>query len=163
MLELLTENTYNLKLVLLSATPMYDSPDEIIWLLNLIQRVYKHPLLSSKLIDKNGSIPKEKEQEFITAIQGKVSYLKGENPYTFPFKLQDSNAIDFKSLPTKDLDLKTIKEDDRIKTTPLTPSYMSNEYYKSYLFFSIINIYTYKRSSATSAPMKLLGPSEKKS
>ena len=68
MLELLTENTYNLKLVLLSATPMYDSPDEIIWLLNLIQRVYKHPLLSSKLIDKNGSIPKEKEQEFITAI-----------------------------------------------------------------------------------------------
>ena len=129
MLELLTENTYNLKLVLLSATPMYDSPDEIIWLLNLIQRVYKHPLLSSKLIDKNGSIPKEKEQEFITAIQGKVSYLKGENPYTFPFKLQDSNAIDFKSLPTKDLDLKTIKEDDRIKTTPITPSYMSNEYY----------------------------------
>lgn len=129
MLELLTEHTYNLKLVLLSATPMYDSPEEIIWLLNLIQRAYKHPLLSTTILDKNGSIRKDKEADFIAAIQGKISYLKGENPYTFPFKLQDSKAIDYKSLPTKDLDLKNINENNRIKTTPITPSYMSIEYY----------------------------------
>lgn len=127
-LERVTEQAYNLKLVLLTATPMYDSANEIIWMLNLIQRVYKHPLIPSNVIDSKGNFNKEKQTEFKKTIQGKVSFLKGENPYTFPFRLYDTNAM--KDFPLIELDGKIeIPKKEQIRDLKLTPSYMTDDYF----------------------------------
>ena len=60
----LVENVENLRLLLLSATPMYNNYKEIIWLLNLMNLNDRRPLINSKdvfnqdgtfVIDDNGN------------------------------------------------------------------------------------------------------------
>ena len=101
--KLVTHN-YNMRLLLLSATPMFNSYREIIWLLNIINKnekkmEIKHKDIFNKdggfLIDSNGNeIGKHK---FIKTIRGYVSFVRGENPYTFPYKLYPSYFADPKN------------------------------------------------------------------
>lgn len=128
-IERVTECAYNMKLVLLSATPMYDKPEELIRLLNILQRVYKHPLIPSSVLDKDGYIVEHEKENFIRAIKGKISFLKGENPYTFPFKLYDMRAVEN---ITHDLDYsgKALKDTDAAIELPLTVSVAHKDFLK---------------------------------
>lgn len=127
MLEHVTTHAVNLKLVLLSATPMYDKPNEIIWLLNLLLRVYKQDLLPDDTLDKYGVISPKYKKHFEEAIHGKVSFLRGENPFTFPFKLTNREAV-LEQLPAYDLKMREIKDDEKIRINPLTTSELSYEH-----------------------------------
>ena len=82
------------RLLLLSATPMYNNPNEIIWLLNLMMANDKRSLLSIKevfdnegnlLIDDKGNNIGEKL--LIQKLRGYVSFVRGENPYLFPYRI----------------------------------------------------------------------------
>ncbi len=94
--KLVTHN-YNTRLLLLSATPMFNSYKEIIWLLNIVNKNEKKMEIKNReifdtdgnfLIDQNGNeIGKHK---FIKTIRGYISFVRGENPYTFPYKLYPS-------------------------------------------------------------------------
>ena len=84
----------NLRLLLLSATPMFNSYKEIVWLLNLMNMNDRRGIISvSDIFDKNGEWQKDKDgkeigKEFlIRKATGYVSYIRGENPYTFPFRV----------------------------------------------------------------------------
>ena len=101
----------NLKLVFMSATPMYNSAHEIVFLLNLLilndipfELRTNQEILDEKLI-KESDVFKEINNEYKLTANGAeiirkkslgyVSYLRGENPYTFPKKLDpiDSKVV----------------------------------------------------------------------
>lgn len=91
-LETLVKTANGLVLVLLTATPMYDSHEEIIFYMNLFLWNDRKLDLSKKILPAeyllpDGSVKASKEQEFRDWAQTYVSYVKGENPFTFPFRL----------------------------------------------------------------------------
>jgi hypothetical protein len=92
------ENTDNLRLLLLSATPMFNNYKEIIWLINVMNKNDKRPSIQVKdvfnedgsfKVDKNG---KEIGKELlIRKATGYISFVRGENPYTFPYRIWSSD------------------------------------------------------------------------
>ena len=89
----LVKNVDNLRLLFLSATPMYNSYKEIIWLINLMNLNDKRSQISIKdVFDDNGNFlikdGKEIGKELLERkATGYISYVKGENPYSFPYKI----------------------------------------------------------------------------
>jgi hypothetical protein len=83
----------NMRLLLLSATPMYNSYKEIIWLVNLMNLNDKRPVIKQAQVWRGGDfLPpsggREGGRELLARkLIGYVSYVRGENPYTFPFRL----------------------------------------------------------------------------
>ena len=79
----------NLRLLLLSATPMFNSYKEIVWLLNLMNMNDRRGIVGiSDIFDTNtGELTVEGEKLLIRKANGYVSYVRGENPYTFPFRV----------------------------------------------------------------------------
>lgn len=94
----LVSNVDNLKLLLLTATPMFNTSDEIIWLLNLMNANDRRPLLKiNDIFDNNNELKVDAEtgenigeKLLIQKSRSYVSYLRGENPYTFPLKITPS-------------------------------------------------------------------------
>ena len=111
----------NLRLLLLSATPMYNSYKEIIWLINLMNRNDKRSEIEVKdIFDKNGNfkidddgreIGKELLKQKAT---GYVSFIRGENPYTFPYRIwpsmfdPDNSLVNMENYPRQQLNGKEI-------------------------------------------------------
>lgn len=83
----------------LSATPINNSPTEIIDLLNLLlPRKYYPEILRSNIFDKNNNILKDKELLLKTYLRGRVSFLRDENPKylaTKSFIGESIKGIDF--------------------------------------------------------------------
>jgi hypothetical protein len=90
-LEYLVKSAENLRLLFLSATPMYNSYKEIIWLLNIMNMNDRRAKIDIKnVFDANGDFRKEKgkgEELLIRKATGYVSFVRGENPYTFPYRV----------------------------------------------------------------------------
>jgi hypothetical protein len=87
-LELLIKSADNLKLLLLSATPMYNSYKEIIWLLNLMNMNDRRGKIEVKdVFDKQGEFKETGKELLIRKATGYVSVVRGENPYTFPYRV----------------------------------------------------------------------------
>jgi hypothetical protein len=86
----------NMRLLMLSATPMYNSHKEVIWLTNLINTIDKNSTIrESDVFDKDGNFKEKKNTKnseggkelLIRKLTGYVSYVRGENPYTFPYRI----------------------------------------------------------------------------
>lgn len=90
----LVSKVNKMRLLLLSATPMFNTYSEIIWLLNILLTNDKRPILRTNevfsddgnfIIDESGNeIGKKKLEEKAT---GYISFVRGENPYLFPYKV----------------------------------------------------------------------------
>ena len=78
----------NVRLLLLSATPMYNSYKEIIWITNLLNvNDGRSSIRTKDVFDENGYF-KPGGREFLKQkLTGYVSYVRGENPYTFPYRI----------------------------------------------------------------------------
>jgi len=114
MLEVIIENTINLKLILMSATPMYDKPKEIVDLLNLLLlNDNREKIKDVDIFDKNGNFIKDGKKILLEYSKGYISYLRGENPSTFPLKITPKEAV----VPNIKYDIigNELKEIDRIK------------------------------------------------
>ena len=90
----LVKSVDNIKLLLLSATPMYNNYKEIIWLINLMNINDNRPEINIKDIFKNdGSFVTDKDgnetgKELLERkATGYVSFVRGDNPYTFPYRI----------------------------------------------------------------------------
>jgi len=121
-LDILVENADNLRLLLLSATPMYNSHKEIIWTLNLLNKNDKRPLIREKdIFTKNGDFTENGKQRLIEAARGYISFVKGDNPYVFPFRVypqrenKNFQIIDPDDFPTTQLNDLEIPEEDRLQ------------------------------------------------
>ena len=120
-LELLVKAAKNMRLVLLSATPMYNSYKEIIWLLNLMNMNDRRGIIQTKdVFDKNGNFKEGGEELLIRKATGYVSFVRGENPYTFPYRVYPNefakkNTFPFVEYPSYQMNLKKIKSEDKTR------------------------------------------------
>ena len=74
--------------MLLTATPMYNRSTEIIWMLNMMLLNDKKTLLDYKSVfDKNGELTEAGKSLLEMKSKGYISYLRGENPITFPLRI----------------------------------------------------------------------------
>ena len=90
-LEYLVKAAENLRLLFLSATPMYNSYKEIIWLLNIMNINDKRAKIETKnVFDANGNFKEKGEELLIRKATGYISFVRGENPYTFPYRVYPS-------------------------------------------------------------------------
>jgi len=90
-------NAEGLRLVLMTATPMYNSAQEIVLLLNfLVMNDTKSEtsiLRHTDLFTKEGEIKSGKAQRLLERLARRyVSYMRGENPYTFPLRMKPLDA-----------------------------------------------------------------------
>jgi hypothetical protein len=112
------EKGVNNRLVLLSATPMYNEPRDILELLKLLlindkrQGILKE---NKKLFDnKTFNISDPNVISLIKKLSATyISYLKGKNPFTFALKLDPSNSgiKVLEKAPNKDMNNKPIKKE----------------------------------------------------
>ena len=118
-LELLVKAVKNMRLLLLSATPMYNSYKEIIWLLNLMNINDSRGIMQTKnVFDKNGNFKEGGEDLLIRKATGYVSFVRGENPYTFPYRVYPNefakkNTFPFIQYPSYQMNLKKIRPEDK--------------------------------------------------
>ena len=94
-IEMIVRYAENTKVILSTATPMYNSPHEIIGLVNLLLLNDKRaPIRINDVFTKDGSFIDEKaKQLFIDYSRGYISYVRGENPFDFPLKLEPSESV----------------------------------------------------------------------
>jgi hypothetical protein len=82
-----------MRLLLMTATPMYNAAPEIVFLLNLLHindtNDEKAPLLlsESEYVKSTGRFTAAGEAKLVKLIKRYVSYMRGENPNTFPLRL----------------------------------------------------------------------------
>ena len=145
-----------MRLLLLSGTPMYNSYKEIIWLLNIMRlndgrSEIQFNEIFNKDPDKDGIFIETTEADGTIVETGKdnlrryatgyISYLKGENPYLFPYTIypyefspqntfkDENNPNGLYIVPTKQLNGKKI------------PEYRELDELKNKLFISSVNNY----------------------
>jgi len=82
------QQSYSMKLVLLTATPMYNKYSEILFLLNLLLENDKRPTLKESFIFKNNAFTESGKKLFGNIVKNYVSYMRGETPITFPIRLK---------------------------------------------------------------------------
>jgi hypothetical protein len=126
----------NSKLVLLSATPMFNTAREIVWMVNLLLTNDKRQNIKvSDIFDAAGKLTAEGRKRLVTATRGYVSYMRGENPFSFPFRLYPSSNNDksiITKFPSKDMQGKHILKNKLIKYLELVGSKMSPAQIRAY-------------------------------
>ncbi len=112
-LDMLVEHAENLRLLLLSATPMYNSYKEIVWTLNLLNKNDKRPLIRERdIFETDGNFKEGGVENLIKASRGYISFVKGDNPYIFPFRVYPLHPV--VNLPKVQLNGVPIKKNDRL-------------------------------------------------
>jgi superfamily II DNA or RNA helicase len=107
----------NNRLVLLSATPMFNEPDEILWLLSLLTLNDKKSHLLSpyklpSLYNSNGKA-NQKVFDLVAKLSSYyISYVKGNNPFTFAARIspRQLNMNVLENTPSITFQGETIKE-----------------------------------------------------
>lgn len=105
LLTVVAKYSQNMRLLLLTATPMYNNPKEIIWLLNLMRindnrseikysdvfvgEAGEETIKTSTDDDPNRvrSAYSSGKEVLKNAAYGYISYVRGENPFTFPYRV----------------------------------------------------------------------------
>ena len=90
-------NSEGLRLVLMTATPMYNSAPEIVLLLSYLTmndtKSEKSAMRASDFFTKDGELKPGMPQRLLEkAARRYVSYMRGENPYTFPLRMRPTVA-----------------------------------------------------------------------
>lgn len=102
-LEYLVQATKNMRFLFLSATPMYNSYKEIIWLLNLMNMNDNRGKIDIKdVFDKYGDFKKDGEELLTRKATGYISFVRGENPYMFPFRVYPNEFAPKDTFPYKE-------------------------------------------------------------
>lgn len=123
--------TNNVKLLLMTATPMFNDASEILILLNLLLTNDKRNTIKinqNKMFDDKNKITAEFHKVLINNFRGYVSYMRGENPFTFPKRIypsinSDTNII--KKFPKVDIIGNKIPKEKRMKNLEIVGSTMS--------------------------------------
>jgi hypothetical protein len=92
LLKRIVKYAKGLRLLLMSATPMYNKANEIAHLLNLLivndTKDDSSKNLVGDIFTKDGSLRKGGSERLRKYAQRYISYMRGENPYTFPLRLK---------------------------------------------------------------------------
>ena len=90
----IVQKVNNVRLLLLSGTPMYNSYKEIVWLINLMNLNDRRATIDiTEVFDERGNFRLDADGReigkdlLIRKATGYVSFVRGENPYTFPYRI----------------------------------------------------------------------------
>lgn len=139
----------NLRLLLLSATPMYNSHKEIIWLTNLMNANDNRSTINeSDVFDKNGLFIEASAETngntteggrelLMRKLTGYVSFVRGENPYSFPYRIypdifDNTHSLDLTSYPTRQMNNREIEEP--LKHIPVYTNKIGDYQYNGYRY-----------------------------
>lgn len=90
-LEDMLRNGERNRLVLLSATPMYNEPSEILWMLKLMLLNEKRKIaLPTTLYSKEGRLDAKAAKVLAQLAQEYISYIRGKNPFSFAVRVPPS-------------------------------------------------------------------------
>lgn len=126
----ISQTARGMTLVLLSATPMFDTFDEVLFFFNLFlwndhKQDASKKVKVADIFNKDGTFKTpETETTFRGWCHEYISYLRGENPFTFPFRLPPPESLVAKFDRT--LDIKGKKIVKPRKYLPLTVSYLES-------------------------------------
>ncbi len=95
LLKRVLETAENVTLLLMTATPMYNSYEEIVFLLNLLLLNDKRPVLNlEEIFDRKAQSFLPGGREVLGAIASTyVSFMRGENPLSFPLRLKPQSDL----------------------------------------------------------------------
>jgi hypothetical protein len=108
-----------MRFLLLSATPMYNSYKEMIWLLNLMNTNDRRGRIEVRdIFKKNGDFKDDGEEILTRKSTGYISFVRGENPYTFPYRVypkefSKEHTFEVYKYPLYQMNLKPIKSEDK--------------------------------------------------
>lgn len=103
----------NIKLVTMTATPMYNSFIEIIFLFNLLLRNDRKSLLRlSDIFQEDGTFRPGGREMLGRVASNYVSYMRGENPITFPLRLEPRNIARLIEYPSQSPTGQDLDEDE---------------------------------------------------
>jgi len=117
----------DMKLMLLTGTPMYNSYREIVFLLNLLLINDKKATLSERdIFTPVGTFVKGGEEKLGNVATAYMSYMRGENPLSFPVRLEPKNVARVTAWPTEDpqgqpVDVTRINKNNRFFGLPFVP------------------------------------------
>jgi len=90
----IVQKVNNVRLLLLSGTPMYNSYKEIVWLINLMNLNDRRATIDiTDVFDDRGNFRLDADgreigkELLVRKATGYVSFVRGENPYTFPYRV----------------------------------------------------------------------------
>jgi len=132
----------DMKLVLLTATPMYNSYLEILFLLNLLlENDKKATLKASDVFDSSGNFIDGGDKIFGKVVQIYISYMRGETPMSFPIRLDPTDVPHIDIWPSAGPDNTPVNTSDiiiqRLLKLPLIPVRFGDETYTT--FETILN------------------------
>ncbi len=147
----------NTRLLMLSATPMYNSYKEIIWLTNLLNTVdNRSTIKEEQVFNKDGGFREpdfennvESGQELLTRkLTGYVSFIRGENPYSFPFRVYPDEFDKERVLDTTNYYKTQLNKKEIDNPIENLPVYMNNiGEYQNKVYNQIINNFQIKSES----------------
>jgi hypothetical protein len=122
--EILSQST-GIKLVLLTATPMKDHEQELVDIIDLLRINDKKPKIDrARLFPSTGDI----DEKYLAEVsKGYVSYVRGENPVTFP-KIKEATDKDLRAVGNEiaeDTGLAYLRNEEPITYMP-SPIYDAN-------------------------------------
>lgn len=148
------QHAERVKLILLSATPMYNEAVEIVWLLNLLLANDNRPqLVQSEIFTKEGELTDAGPAILEQAAKGYISYMRGENPFSFPLRFYPSindtpsKSSKIKISPTHDIKGELIPVNMRLSKLELFTSYMSD--YQENIYNALLQLGDYEKKTNT--------------
>jgi len=124
------EYSEGMKFCALTATPMYNSYEEIIFMLNLLHLNDKKGLIRTPdVFDIDGNITKRGETILAASAKRYVSFMRGENPRSFPIRLFPEDIPRLESYPIMNPRGVTINEDEKkyFQKLPMVPILLSGD------------------------------------
>lgn len=125
------QDSEGIKLLLLTATPMFNDARDVIELVNLMLLNDKRPRIRvAQVFDTNGRITRDGVAVLSDAVRGYVSYMRGDSPFSFPLRLSpaangDPAVLRPARMPALDLRGAPIPEQDRLRSLDICASPMS--------------------------------------
>lgn len=131
-IETIIKYATNVRLILMSATPMFNNPREIVYILNLLLLNDGRPILKeNQLFTKDDILTEKGTQLLLEYSRGYISYLTAKNPLVFPIKIYPNNANVPQNI-THTSDGELIPSNDQIHISKLILLPMSELQYKTY-------------------------------
>ena len=132
-LEKLVNNVPDLRLLFLSATPMYNSYKESIWLINLMNKNDGRSTIQVKdVFDSDGSFKLDSEgreigkEILMRKARGYISFVRGDNPYTFPFRIWPNNFAPMKTFLNNEVPSKQLNGSPILQNLETIAVYLTN-------------------------------------
>ena len=117
-LKRLVSTVDHMRLLFLSATPMYDKASEIVQILSYMnENDGRSAINESEVFNAQGDFIEGGKELLIRKMRGYISFVRGENPYIFPYRIYPSHFSPFsitKLSPLPNISLTGVVSDSKI-------------------------------------------------